>query len=439
MKFKSCVSSVIAVAAVIVFLSSCSRQEREPDTYVIEGVALDITSAEMIPGETVTLTATLLPYNTVVDESTLWDSGIKDNVFWKSDNPDVAQVDGNGLVTAKGAGTCTVSFICGALAAKCRITVRSFDKKILFGMWEVEGSGDEYYLGFDGGGYLNGYFMDWTFDGMRFSATYKGSMEEQPKTIVITSVKSGKIYFYYLDDKEKQQFFMRRVPVPFTLEHLTIGETEIPAKGDSAVSVVDLGLPSGLLWATSNLGAATPDKYGEMYAWAETAPKQSYILDNYRWYDTASSELTKYTDGSVTEMQADDDPVSVSLGGKWHTPSVAEASELFDNCYVIYGSLADSEGLMFIPKDENYSDRRLFIPFSMSSDNNLGSVYGGDVPQGGKVYDKFGFLWTSTLSQVNPFEAYYMCISLDDNDVRIIYDKGKTKRYFGLCIRPVVK
>lgn len=42
---------------------------------------------------------------------------------------------------------------------------------------------------------------------------------------------------------------------------------------------VDLGL--SVLWATCNIGAATPEEYGNYFAWGETATKDSYTEENY--------------------------------------------------------------------------------------------------------------------------------------------------------------
>ena len=57
---------------------------------------------------------------------------------------------------------------------------------------------------------------------------------------------------------------------------------------------VDLGLPSGTKWATTNVGATTPEGYGDYFAWGETQSKDTYRLENYKWYDSTTEEYTKY-------------------------------------------------------------------------------------------------------------------------------------------------
>ena len=102
---------------------------------------------------------------------------------------------------------------------------------------------------------------------------------------------------------------------------------------------VDLGLPSGTLWATCNVGADTPEDMGDHFAWGETAPKEVYEMDNYKWYDSSSDKLTKYcTDakyGTVdykTELLPEDDAAYVNWGPSWRMPTQAQQQELIDNC-----------------------------------------------------------------------------------------------------------
>ena len=88
---------------------------------------------------------------------------------------------------------------------------------------------------------------------------------------------------------------------------------------------VDLGLPSGTLWATCNIGATSPEGYGDYFAWGETQPKQVYDWSNYKWGNYyVQGGLSKYvTDseyGTVdykTELEPEDDAASVNWGPSW--------------------------------------------------------------------------------------------------------------------------
>ena len=100
---------------------------------------------------------------------------------------------------------------------------------------------------------------------------------------------------------------------------------------EDSVGFVDLGLPSGNLWAECNLGASSPEQYGDYYAWGETKPKQEYTYPNHKWYKEGAPSLgfTKYNneDGKLT-LEDEDDAVIQNLGKGWRTPSLADFREL---------------------------------------------------------------------------------------------------------------
>lgn len=94
---------------------------------------------------------------------------------------------------------------------------------------------------------------------------------------------------------------------------------------------VDLGLPSGLLWATRNVGAEVMFEAGNYYSWGEIEPKNKYTLATYKWFD--GDEFTKYTkeDGKCV-LDAADDVATVKWGKKCRLPKFAEAIELVTKC-----------------------------------------------------------------------------------------------------------
>ena len=102
------------------------------------------------------------------------------------------------------------------------------------------------------------------------------------------------------------------------------------------VEYVDLGLPSGNLWAKCNLGASSPEAYGDYYAWGEVEPKQEYTKSNYKWYKEGapSQGFTKYNneDGKLT-LEDEDDAVIQKLGNGWRTPTLADFRELTNQKY----------------------------------------------------------------------------------------------------------
>ena len=104
---------------------------------------------------------------------------------------------------------------------------------------------------------------------------------------------------------------------------------------------VDLGLPSGLKWATCNVGATTPEGYGDYFAWGETAPKTTYNWSTYKYCNGTYDTMTKYCESSSygtvdnkTVLELEDDAAHVNWGGSWRMPTLAEQKELIDtnNC-----------------------------------------------------------------------------------------------------------
>ena len=98
---------------------------------------------------------------------------------------------------------------------------------------------------------------------------------------------------------------------------------------------VDLGLPSGLKWATCNVGAENPGDYGDYFAWGETSPKAEYDWDTYlHWNDLNGNG---WCDGEATinsdiSGNAQYDAATANWGGSWRMPTKDEMRELVDHC-----------------------------------------------------------------------------------------------------------
>ena len=135
---------------------------------------------------------------------------------------------------------------------------------------------------------------------------------------------------------------------------------------EDSVEYVDLGLPSGNLWAKCNLGASSPEQYGDYYAWGETKPKQEYTYPNHKWYKEGAPSLgfTKYNneDGKLT-LEDEDDAVIQNLGKGWRTPSLADFRELTNQKYTTIEktTLNGVAGYQITSKKNKKS---IFIPFA---------------------------------------------------------------------------
>ena len=108
---------------------------------------------------------------------------------------------------------------------------------------------------------------------------------------------------------------------------------------------VDLGLPSGTLWATCNVGACSPEEYGDYFAWGETTPKDYYDWSTYKWCNGGPYLLNKYCnnrdygrvdeDGFVDdkmELDPEDDAAYVNWGPQWRMPTYNQQKELVRGC-----------------------------------------------------------------------------------------------------------
>lgn len=103
---------------------------------------------------------------------------------------------------------------------------------------------------------------------------------------------------------------------------------------------IDLGLPSGTLWAKMNIGASTETDTGLYFAWGETqgyaasqvGTNKQFSQSDYRWTNDNGSTMSKYnaTD-KLTNLELTDDAAAVNWGSGWHMPTRGRCFELFQN------------------------------------------------------------------------------------------------------------
>jgi len=178
---------------------------------------------------------------------------------------------------------------------------------------------------------------------------------------------------------------------------------------------VDLGLPSGTKWATCNVGADSPEDYGDYFAWGETTPKDTYDWDTYQYGD--GDTFTKYTgsDG-LTTLLPEDDAATANWGPDWRMPTKEEWQELLDNTTVTWTTQNGVSGRLFTAANGN----SLFLPAA-------GRRWGGEF-DGVSIY---GFYWSSSL--FTGYSVYAWLLGFDSGD----YNMLCTDRYGGHCVRPV--
>lgn len=149
--------------------------------------------------------------------------------------------------------------------------------------------------------------------------------------------------------------------------------TPKPTEGEiDGHAYVDLGLPSGTLWATCNVGASKPEEFGSRFAWGETETKQEYSYENYKWGNGTYKSMTKYcinseygTIDNKTTLELSDDAAYIHWGGKWRMPIHEEMVELAANCSAeftevnnakVYKLTGPNGKFLYLPADVTYSD-----------------------------------------------------------------------------------
>ena len=220
---------------------------------------------------------------------------------------------------------------------------------------------------------------------------------------------------------------------------------------------VDLGLPSGLKWATCNVGASKPEEYGDYFAWGETVPyyqegysqenycthwiggKTGYNWESYKWCNGSENTLTKYCNKSEfgyngftdakTTLDAYDDAASYNWGGRWRMPTRDEFAELVatkNNTDDYTWTWCDGDatkyagtnvaGWQIVRKSTGVT---LFLPIAGHRDNKNLYVYG------------YGHYGSSSLDTNTPSNAYNLELSSGEAGCK------ESNRFNGHSVRAV--
>ena len=211
-----------------------------------------------------------------------------------------------------------------------------------------------------------------------------------------------------------------------TRNNISLAGTKQNVVSDSH-AYVDLGLPSGLLWATCNVGADNdnPVSHGHHFAWAETEPKSgSYIWSTYSYCNGNFNALTKYCNYSnygyngftdnLTVLESADDAATVNWGGDWRMPTKEEWQELLANTDITWSYQPD--GRRFTAR--NGSGNSIFLPAA-------GYKYGESYSSNSGAY------WSSSVYQTNPSDANYFKFGSNE------YSIDRDDRCYGMSVRAV--
>ena len=229
---------------------------------------------------------------------------------------------------------------------------------------------------------------------------------------------TGSFTSYLTNLKANTTYYVRAYA---TNEKGTIYGEEVSFKTESTTGSingydwVDLGLPSGLKWATHNVGASSPEEYGDYFAWGETETKEEYTEENSLTYGLSISDLQEqgYIDGSGN-LTSSHDAASANWGGSWRMPTEAEYRELVDNCTWEWTQVNGVNGSNVTGPNGN----SIFLPaagyHNGSSLNDAGSS---------------GVYWSST-----PYDSNGAYSPDFNSSSRNVYGNG---RIYGFTVRPV--
>ena len=220
----------------------------------------------------------------------------------------------------------------------------------------------------------------------------------------------------------------------------------IAAEVENTHEYVDLGLPSGTLWATCNVGAFRPEENGDYFAWGETKPKQEYSWRIYKWmkpevYDWMGCNKYAVPDGQhegcwykperflgivvsfkfigdcISELDWKDDAATANWGEGWCMPSKEQMDELRKECVWIWTKRNGVQGYEVMSQKNG---RSLFLPAAGYCD--VGLLY----------YEGFyGSYWSRSLYTFCSQYAHLLNFNSDK------VDWGYNSRYFGRTVRPV--
>lgn len=225
----------------------------------------------------------------------------------------------------------------------------------------------------------------------------------------------------------------RNAEITFSTETGTVRTVSINQKqgsGGGGINDdwVDLGLLSGTIWATHNVGATSPEGYGSYFAWGETAPKTRYYWDTYKYgylNNEGFGHFTKYVvDASLGPvdnlrvLEPMDDAATVNWGNGWRMPTHSEWYELCRQTTSIWTTQNGVHGRLFTGSN----GKSLFLPAT-----------GEKIKDYLKEVGNHGYYWSGSLYG-DGFNA--ACFGFNSTDCPYAAN-DHDDRYIGFCVRPV--
>ena len=213
-----------------------------------------------------------------------------------------------------------------------------------------------------------------------------------------------------MEDDSKVEYDMTRII------DVTFVETSEPSEHEW----VDLGLPSGTLWATCNVGANSPEQYGDHFAWGETVQRDDYTPSAYT-YSNLMETITAY------DAQSDDrcllleyDAATANWGGDWQMPSAKQFEELINDTYTTT-TWTTQNGVYGRKITSKSNGNSIFLPAAGYRWSDIVAVEG----TGGEY-------WSRSLNTASTGSVLYLYF----RENNILMDS--TGGHFGRSVRPVL-
>lgn len=256
-----------------------------------------------------------------------------------------------------------------------------------------------------------------------------------PTKLVIKSIDADKKFQGNVNDLESETKYYYRAYFKYTstgvfvygdIKSFTTTKFEVISSGsENGHDYVDLGLPSGIKWATCNVGASKPEEYGSYFAWGETTSKLTYDWSTYKYGSYYA--MTKYctedfygTVDNMTTLVLSDDAARANWGGSWRMPTASDVDELLNNCTWTWTTQNGVYGYCVTSNKSGYTDKSIFLPAAGCRDGN-------------DLLEAFSSgYWSSSLCANLGYSAYALLI-----DANTHYRSFDNYRCYGRSVRPV--
>ena len=253
------------------------------------------------------------------------------------------------------------------------------------------------------------------------TATGGGTYQQGQTCTVTATANAGYTFSNWTEDGE---VVYTNAAYTFTVNGNRNLVANFAVSGGGDHGYVDLGLPSGTLWATCNVGADNPEDYGDYFAWGETTPKDIYNWSTYQYCMGSGNTLTKYCNDAsygyngftddLTTLLPEDDAATANWGSGWRMPTKEEWQELYNNTTMTWTTQNGVNGRLFTASNGN----SLFLPAAGFRAGSSLYLAGSD-----------GLYWSSSLGGPDYAWSFYFRSGS--------YGMSGYNRTYGHSVRPV--